>query len=93
MLFRIVQEALQNCIKHAKASNIDITIMADDGWVKISVQDDGNGFSPDPDRPQGLGLLNMRHRTNLLGGTITWNSVAGEGTRVEICLPILKTTT
>jgi signal transduction histidine kinase len=90
MLFRIVQEALQNAIKHACARNIDIYIITDETWIRISVHDDGKGFTPDPQRSQGLGLLNMRHRTGLLGGSIEWSSAAGEGTRVEICLPILK---
>jgi signal transduction histidine kinase len=90
MLFRIIQEAIQNCIRHAGARSIDVHITMDEASIKICVHDDGKGFTPDPNRPQGLGLLNMRHRTSLLGGSISWESVAGEGTKVQICLPIQK---
>jgi len=90
MLFRVIQEAMQNCIRHAGARSIDVHITAEEGLIRISVQDDGKGFTPDPEKPLGLGLLNMRHRTNLLGGSIEWHSAAGEGTKVQICLPIQK---
>lgn len=88
MLFRIIQEALQNCIKHAAATAVDVHITADTAMLGICVEDNGKGFSSGDGQPQGLGLMNMRHRTNLLGGSIEWLSAAGEGTRVQIYLPV-----
>jgi len=87
ILFRIVQEAIQNSIKHAKPNNIEITSQQQDKDLIISITDDGKGFDIN-DQGNGLGLNNMNHRTTLLGGTVTWDSKLGEGTTVSIVLPI-----
>jgi len=90
MLFRIVQEALQNCLKHAGASSVNVHINSDEDKITILVRDNGKGFAPEDGRPAGLGLLNMRHRTLLLGGDIQWQAAPGQGTMVTICLPIQR---
>lgn len=87
MLFRIIQEALHNSIKHAEATIISISIsLADD--IKVLIKDDGKGFNVNETGPTGIGLLNMTHRTSLLGGSISWSSLPGQGTEVSILLPV-----
>ena len=88
MLFRIVQEALQNSIKHAHAQNIDIKTVFIDEHIIATIEDDGIGIQQD-DRPlTGVGIMNMQHRTKLLGGTIVWNRLPEKGTQVLITLPV-----
>lgn len=86
ILFRIVQEAIQNAIKHAQAKDIHISIKGDGQALYIHVDDDGKGFSPGATLT-GMGLLNMKHRTTLLGGTIQWQVVPNAGTSVQIVIP------
>lgn len=86
MLFRIVQEALQNSIKHADAQHIFIKSSITDTHISIAVEDDGRGISGNK-QPTGVGILNMQHRTRLLGGNITWNPMPVQGTQVLIHLP------
>lgn len=88
MLFRVIQEALQNCIKHANAKQICIAVTANNAQLVVNILDDGVGFNVDDNYSDGVGQLNMRHRTQLLGGTITWASNIGRGTCVHICIPL-----
>lgn len=87
MLFRVIQEAIQNAIKHAGAAAIDIIIDAGDQVIDVWVTDNGCGFVVTEEACRGLGLLNMEHRTRLLGGRIHWQSEPGLGTKVSISLP------
>jgi signal transduction histidine kinase len=87
MLFRIIQEALQNAIRHAEASLIRVAIGTVDTLIRVRVADDGKGL-PLVDGPPGLGLLNMQYRTRLLGGSINWEPAPGGGTFVNISLPV-----
>src|SRR5262249_5284799 len=65
-IFRVVQEALNNCVKHSKAGEVRVVIQRDGEALSISVQDDGTGF--DPLHNKGLGLLGMMERVSGLGG-------------------------
>lgn len=87
MLFRIIQEALQNSLKHALPTSITITISLADRIV-VKITDDGKGFEIAQDQPAGIGLINMRHRTKLLGGEINWHSPSTGGTEIIITLPV-----
>lgn len=87
MLFRIIQEAMHNCVKHANAKSIRITIDLND-HILVSISDDGTGFQATEKRTQGVGIINMKHRTKLLGGTIEWHAAAEGGTGVRISLPV-----
>lgn len=81
-VYRLVQEGLRNVVRHAEASRVTIAITEQDGSLRVTIQDDGIGF--DPDEPaSGFGVLGMRERTDLLGGTITFESSPGAGTTVE----------
>ena len=85
ILFRIIQEALQNAIKHSEARNIRIEIETQTENILINITDDGKGFEPISN--DGLGMRNMKHRTKLLGGNITWNTPAN-GSSITIQLPV-----
>ena len=89
MLLRIIQEAMHNGLKHANAKNMRITIDLN-SLILVSVADDGSGFQPGDNEYQGVGIINMKHRTILLGGNIEWKARQERGTEVRIFLPIQK---
>lgn len=90
ILFRIVQEALQNSIKHSQAQNIDIKLCHSGSSLIVNIIDNGKGFDESLMFSSGLGLKNMKHRTQLLGGTIEWKSSPDEGSSVILKLPVKK---
>jgi signal transduction histidine kinase len=89
-LLRVVQEALANVRKHARASAVQITLSYMADIVVLDVQDDGVGLdgSPSSSFSGGYGLQAMRERVNLCGGSVTLESEVGEGTTVAISIPI-----
>lgn len=90
ILFRIIQEAIQNSIRHSQAQQIDISISHSVSSLIVSIIDNGKGFEPAAIISKGLGLKNMKHRMHLLGGTIEWNSSPGTGSTVILKLPVKK---
>lgn len=90
VLFRIVQEALQNAIKHADAANIMLNISIHQNRILLDIKDNGKGVKG-TQLKSGLGIRNMKHRTKLLGGMIEWVSSTG-GSEVKIELPIKEIT-
>ncbi len=84
-LFRIVQEALNNSVRHSGASNIYVHLMESPGQVVLIVEDDGKGF--DPNQDPGNGLQNMRERARLLGGTLDLETAPGAGTTIRVKIP------
>lgn len=90
MLFRVVQEALQNSIRHASPKHINIEIKNKDHHFELSMEDDGAGFNVDAARKESLGLRNMEHRVQLLGGGITWQAEPDKGTLINIKIPVNK---
>ncbi len=87
-LYRIAQEAVQNVLKHACASQITIWLGAVGDDVVLEVSDDGCGFAAGGERSVGYGLLSMRERAELLGGTLEVASRVGEGTTVRVTIPL-----
>jgi signal transduction histidine kinase len=87
MFFRIVQEGLQNAVNHSGAQKIVVTISNTKKQIRLTINDDGKGFSISKKAYIGLGIITMRYRTRLLGGTIQWHSLPGEGTKVKIQIP------
>ena len=85
-IYRLVQEALTNIAKHANTDEAHVRIGGADGEVKIEVWDDGVGFNPG-EATRGFGLVGMRERVELVGGTLTVESRPGGGTRVAATLP------
>jgi signal transduction histidine kinase len=89
-IYRIVQESLNNVIKHSEASEAEITIKKSETEVVITIKDDGRGFDADNIKSNGggLGLVGLKERTNMLGGAISINSSVGNGTEIKVILPI-----
>jgi signal transduction histidine kinase len=88
VVYRLVQEALTNVVKHAAATEVSIVLTRRDGGVSVVVEDDGKGFAESDVRSDALGLLGMRERLALLGGTLAIESTPGEGTAVIAYLPL-----
>jgi two-component system, NarL family, sensor histidine kinase DevS len=84
--YRLVQEALNNTVKHARAERVDIAILEDEASLTITVHDDGTGFRVDGAH-SGFGLLGMHERAELVGGEVSIESTLGEGTTVSATLP------
>ncbi len=92
-VFRVVQEALTNVVRHAGAETVLIQMARKGPRLAIEVEDDGRGFDPasvsTPESSgRGLGLLGIRERVELLGGKVTIDSAPGQGTRVAVSVPI-----
>jgi len=85
-IFRVVQEALNNCAKHARANEVRVVVHRDSDGLSISVQDDGAGF--DPARNKGLGLMGMMERVNGLGGRFHIESKPGSGAILSTWFPL-----
>ena len=88
-LFRIVQEAVNNVVKHAGARRVEVSLARDDGFVALGVADDGQGFDPSAPRSgQHIGLSSMRERVVQLGGRFELQSGEGQGTVLNAWLPV-----
>ena len=88
-LYRIAQEALNNALKHARASRETVHICVNDGAVVMEISDDGQGFDPQAvEGKGGMGLSSMRERTYLLGGSLGVRSSPGAGTVVTVRVPL-----
>ena len=86
-LYRVAQEALNNALKHARATAVTVTVRADGARAELTVADDGRGFDPAAVRDRGgLGLVGMRERAERLGGALTIASAPDSGTRVSLRL-------
>ena len=88
-IYRIVQEALTNIVKHAAATHADVIVLRHDELVEAVIGDNGRGFDPEAEFA-GFGLLGMRERVALVGGTITIDSTSGEGTTVRASVPVRR---
>lgn len=87
-LFRIYQEAVNNAIKHANAGKITGTLSSDAFLIKLIIEDDGKGIEDQDVKSGGYGLLGIRERTYILGGTFSIQSESGKGTRLTIIIPV-----
>lgn len=83
--YAVVMEALNNALKHARATAVAVNVSQEDGLILVQVDDNGVGFNP-LNRGGGIGLKSMAERAELLGGSITIDSAPGEGTRIRLCL-------
>ncbi len=88
VLYRVIQECVNNVIKHAKANHLDISLIKDKDGISATVEDNGKGFDTNDSRLfNGLGLKNIRTRVEYLKGTVEYNSKPGKGTLVAIHIP------
>ena len=90
LLYRIVQEALTNTVKHSRAKKIRVSLKQTGSNIRLTVCDDGVGFQPAQQLSiEHVGLLAMKDSVELLGGTITIKSAPGKGTRIEVSCPCI----
>jgi signal transduction histidine kinase len=94
-LFRVAQEAITNIAKHSGAETVLIQCLERDGRITIEIEDDGKGFAPaslppPAARERGLGLMGMRERVELFGGTLELDSAPGSGTRIAVSVPAVQ---
>ncbi len=89
-LYRVVQEALTNVLRHAGARRVNVVLQRSAGQVAAVVEDDGRGFDPEsaPGAGNRLGVLGMRERAALVGGSLTVESAAGRGTTIIVRVPL-----
>jgi len=87
-LYRIAQEALHNIVKHARANKVILRLAREANEIILEVRDNGRGFDPAGSFPGHLGLRSMQERATKVGGTLTMESLQGQGARVEIRLPV-----
>ena len=90
-IYRLVQEATNNAIKHAEPQRISVTVSRGDATVEVTVADDGKGFDPDA-AERSFGLIGMQERVALSGGSLEIDSVPGRGTEVRAELALSEPT-
>ncbi|MEO8116902.1 MAG: sensor histidine kinase [Bacteroidota bacterium] len=89
VLYRIVQECVNNVLKHAQATHLDISILKDEDGINATIEDNGVGFDTgELNDFAGIGLKNIMRRISYLKGKVEWNSTPGKGTLVAIYVPI-----
>ncbi|MBS1771445.1 MAG: hypothetical protein JST82_01205 [Bacteroidetes bacterium] len=85
ILFRIIQEAIQNTVKHANACNLYVDITEQNCDLNVTIKDDGRGFDITQQTQMGMGINNIKNRTDILGGNVEWQN--NEGTTIRIHIP------
>lgn len=88
-LFRVLQEALTNVMRHAQAHSLEIRLEVEDGMLALTVADDGVGFDPDAGR-RSFGVVGMRERVLMLGGSLSLDGAAGNGTTLLARIPLAQ---
>lgn len=89
-VFRIIQESLNNVVKHAQASKVDIIFALQDESLQLQIRDNGIGFSP-ISKGQSFGLLGIKERALMIGGNATIDSAPGQGTLVSLSISVSPT--
>jgi len=87
-LLRVIQEALNNALKHADATLLSVDIVPVDGALRVTIADNGRGFAPDASPATGYGLRGMRERAAVIGASLRIDSRPRDGTRVVVDLPL-----
>jgi signal transduction histidine kinase len=87
-LFRIVQESLNNAIKHSRADQVQVSVDIEGSRGCFTIRDNGAGFQHKPDKSTGLGLRIMQHRCGLIDAEFKVESSPGEGTEIKCYFPV-----
>jgi signal transduction histidine kinase len=88
-LFRIAQESLRNAVKHSQATHVRVIVHRSTDAIRLSVVDDGCGFDMrSATFAEGLGFVGMRERLRSVGGDLEISSQRGQGTRIEVTIPL-----
>jgi signal transduction histidine kinase len=91
MIYRMMQEIINNTLKHAEAKSVDMVMIVDENEINITYSDDGKGFDPDQTlKKKTLGLQSIRSRVKFLSGLFSIKSEPGVGTVYRICIPITE---
>ena len=85
-IYRVVQEALHNCVQHAQATVVKVSLRQESGYIRLEIQDDGRGFNVREER--GMGLVGMQERVSYLGGSFLVESEPGHGALISVALPV-----
>lgn len=89
VLYRVIQECVNNVIKHSSANKLDISVIRDSDGISATIEDNGKGFDPsDKEKWDGIGLKNIRTRIEYLKGTVDVDSTPGSGTLVALHVPL-----
>jgi signal transduction histidine kinase len=94
-LYRIVQEGLANVARHAQAREVEVRLRQEGSWLALSLRDDGQGFAADDleamkRSESSFGLASIRERTLMLGGACAVRARPGEGTTIEVRVPLTR---
>lgn len=89
-LFRLIQEAVQNVMKHAEASEVVVKLESQRDFITVVVRDNGKGFDMEQKKPASFGLIGMRERVDILDGDFSIDSQIGKGTVVVIQIPLIE---
>lgn len=93
-LFRVLQEALQNAVKHSGVRHFKVELTGNSAEIQLTVSDEGGGFNQqDPTRRQGLGLISMHERVQMVNGHFSIKSQPGHGTIIKARIPLLRAET
>ena len=87
-LFRILQEALTNVMRHAQAHTVELTLSVEGADLRLTISDDGVGFVETQGRPVSFGVVGMRERVLMMGGQLSLHSEPGEGTTLSVTVPL-----
>jgi two-component system, NarL family, sensor kinase len=91
VMYRVIQESVNNVIKHAQATSLDISINQDETGIDVMIEDNGKGFNfSEANKKDGIGLQNIKSRIEYLKGTVEWNTAENKGTLVAIHIPETK---
>ncbi len=90
-MFRILQESMTNVLRHAKATDVMLELDVRAGHLVLVIRDNGRGITEaEMTDPRSLGILGMRERAGMVGGTVDITGADGEGTRVTVRMPLMK---
>ncbi|MCP4289101.1 MAG: hypothetical protein GY792_32555 [Gammaproteobacteria bacterium] len=88
-IYRVAQEALENCVRHAEAKTLWVTMICSPEQIQLTIRDNGQGFDPSQTIPTDrYGIAGMEERTSVIGGTLQMESSHGEGTTVQLVVPL-----
>jgi two-component system CheB/CheR fusion protein len=89
-IYRVVQEALRNVVKHSGSRRAKVSLAGKDGTLLLTVKDFGRGFNSSASHKRGLGLISMEERVRQAGGSFTMKAKPGEGARIDVRIPVPK---
>jgi signal transduction histidine kinase len=89
-VYRVVQEALRNAVKHSGSRRASVSVAGKNGSVILTIKDFGRGFNPAAPQKRGLGLISMEERVRQAGGSFSVKATPGAGARIDVRIPVPK---